>query len=196
MKYTVERFFNNTNLTCLGEGYVFYKIILEGLIYKMKDKIGRAFSEEEYRNLRFFMNLPFYHKFCIACQAVCYDSYMYGGSKIIVDPTLHTGDAQSPEGIVRLVYEEPEVKRNPYIRYDKFWTAANLTSARPHIDHAIFNGPATIVFWKDGTKTVVKHDGKGRKDKRLAILYAFFRKIYGEGKPYHNILNEIEEAVK
>ena len=65
-----------------------------------------------------------------------------------------------------------------------------------HIDHVIFNGPATIVFWKDGTKTVVKHDGKGRKDKRQAILYAFIRKIYGEGKPYHNILNEIEEAVK
>lgn len=66
----------------------------------------------------------------------------------------------------------------------------------PHIDHVVFNGPATIVFWKDGTKTVVKHDGKGRKDKRQAILYAFIRKIYGEGKSYHNILNEIEEAIK
>lgn len=66
----------------------------------------------------------------------------------------------------------------------------------PHIDHVKFNGPATIVFWKDGTKTVVKHDGKGRKDKRQAILYAFIRKIYGEGKPYHNILNEIERAIK
>lgn len=67
---------------------------------------------------------------------------------------------------------------------------------KPRIDHVKFNGPATIVFWKDGTKTVVKHDGKGRKDKRQAILYAFIRKIYGEGKPYHNILNEIEEAIK
>jgi hypothetical protein len=68
--------------------------------------------------------------------------------------------------------------------------------AKPHIDHVIFNGPATIVFWKDGTKTVVKHDGKGRKDKRTAIMYAFIRKIYGEGKAYHNILSEIEEALK
>lgn len=68
--------------------------------------------------------------------------------------------------------------------------------AEPHIDHVIFNGPATIVFWKDGTKTVVKHDGKGRKDKRTAIMYAFMRKIYGEGRSYHNILSEIEEALK
>lgn len=66
----------------------------------------------------------------------------------------------------------------------------------PHIDHVIFNGPATIVFWNDGTKTVVKHDGKGRKDKRTAIMYAFMRKIYGEGKEYHNILGEIEEVLK
>lgn len=72
------------------------------------------------------------------------------------------------------------------------WT----TQIKPHIDHVIFNGPATIVFWNDGTKTVVKHDGKGRKDKRQAILYAFMRKIYGEGKEYHNILSEIEEALK
>lgn len=66
----------------------------------------------------------------------------------------------------------------------------------PHIDHVIFNGPATIVFWKDGTKTVVKYDGKGRKDRKMAIIYAFMRKIYGEGRPYHDILNEIEEALK
>lgn len=76
----------------------------------------------------------------------------------------------------------------------KFWTCQS--SATPHIDHVIFNGPATIVFWTDGTKTVVKHDGKGRKDKRTAIMYAFMRKIYGEGRPYHDILNEIEEALK
>lgn len=72
------------------------------------------------------------------------------------------------------------------------WTS----QTKPHIDHVIFNGPATIVFWNDGTKTVVKHDGKGRKDKRTAIMYAFMRKIYGEGKEYHNILSEIEEALK
>lgn len=73
------------------------------------------------------------------------------------------------------------------------WTT---TQTKPHIDHVIFNGPATIVFWKDGTKTVVKYDGKGRKDRKMAIMYAFMRKIYGEGRPYHDILNEIEEALK
>lgn len=28
------------------------------------------------------------------------------------------------------------------------------------IDHVVFNGPATIIFWQDGTKTVLKcHEG-------------------------------------
>lgn len=67
---------------------------------------------------------------------------------------------------------------------------------KPHIDHVKFNGPATIVFWKDGTKTVVKRDYKERNDHKKAILYAFIRKIYGEGKAYHKIITEIEEAVK
>lgn len=68
------------------------------------------------------------------------------------------------------------------------------TDNKPHIDHVKFNGPATIVFWKDGTKTVVKFDGEGAKSKKLAILYAFIRKIYGEGKNYHYILEEIDNA--
>ena len=68
------------------------------------------------------------------------------------------------------------------------------TDTKPHIDHVKFNGPATIVFWKDSTKTVVKFDGEGAKSKKLAILYAFIRKIYGEGKNYHYILEEIDDA--
>lgn len=67
---------------------------------------------------------------------------------------------------------------------------------KPHIDRVKFNGPATIVFWKDGTKTVVKFDKKGVRNKKLAVLYAFIRKIYGEGRNYHYILDEIEKACK
>jgi len=204
MNLTVEQYFGNINGTCLGAGYGFFEDILKDLIYKMRDKFfdinGGPFMGEEYNHLTFVMNIPFYNKFSFVCKATGHDSDMYRGIRIIQDPTLYVGDdGGKPVGIVRLVYEEPAVKR--YSRYYDSWADAlnagiNNVLAKPHIDHVKFNGPATIVFWKDGTKTVVKHDGKGRKDKRQAILYAFIRKIYGEGKPYHNILNEIEEAVK
>ena len=223
MKCAVERVFSNLNL---GWSYENFDGMLKSLLYQMRDRIGHPFIGEEYHNLRFFMNLPLYHEFFIACQMAGKNSEWCRGVKIIEDTGLYRGDTESsPRGIVRLIYEEPA--HNDYmdcLRYcmnifetkekkkmpPKDWNTGtfyvdNLPIAIdrghgfqkvPHIDHVKFNGPATIVFWKDGTKTVVKHDGKGRKDKRLAVLYAFIRKIYGEGKPYHNILNEIEEAIK
>ena len=49
----------------------------------------------------------------------------------------------------------------------------------PLIEKVKFNGPATIVFWSDGTKTVVKKTEKDRDDKRVAILYAIGKKMFG-----------------
>lgn len=227
MKYTVERIFSNIKYECLGWSYQNFDDMLKDLIYAMVDKIGHPFIGEQYHNLRFIMNIPLYHEFLISCQMSCHDSEWYRGIKIIEDTGLYIGSTDSsPDGIVRLVYEDSshhddyinclrhcinrfetkeEKKMPPKDGNTKTVYFDNLpfTIDRghgfqkvPHINHVKFNGPATIVFWKDGTKTVVKHDGKGRKDKRLAILYAFIRKIYGEGKPYHNILNEIEEAIK
>lgn len=192
MKYTVRQIFNNLNRTCVGWSYQEFENTLKGLIYEMRNKIGHPWFGEQY--LKFVMNIPFYREFCTACQMSCHDPEMYGGIEILLDSTLCIGNTQSSDGIVLLVYEEPIQKTF----YDEIFglDRGHGFQKVPHIDHVKFNGPATIVFWKDGTKTVVKHDGKGRKDKRQAILYAFIRKIYGEGRPYHNILNEIEEAVK
>ena len=54
----------------------------------------------------------------------------------------------------------------------------------------IFNGPATIVFWSDGTKTVVKcnecckdnclgTEGCEYYTKEIGIAYAFAKKAFG-----------------
>lgn len=46
------------------------------------------------------------------------------------------------------------------------------------IDRVIFNPPATIVYWKDGSKTVVKvHDEDFDEEKGFAM--AVCRKLYG-----------------
>lgn len=45
------------------------------------------------------------------------------------------------------------------------------------IKKVIFNGPATIIFWADGDKTVVKcHEGD-TYDKRLGFMYACTKRI-------------------
>lgn len=191
-KYEVTRYFDDMNLVCLGKSHKYYDYVLEELISKMENKIGRPLFVDEYRsNLKFVMDAPFYDGFCSACKMSGYDSPpMYRGIPCLqyARSYMDMSNTRSPGGIVKLVYKMPEVN----LGLDRGHGFQKV----PHIDHVKFNDPATIVFWKDGTKTVVKHDGKGRKDKRQAILYAFIRKIYGEGRPYHDILNEIEEAVK
>ena len=55
----------------------------------------------------------------------------------------------------------------------------------------IRNGPATIVFWKDGTKTVVKcHDEDFDVEKGLAM--ALCRKVWGRAQT-GRFLKKVEE---
>lgn len=62
------------------------------------------------------------------------------------------------------------------LRVDPRATATRTGLATPL--RVIRNGPATIVFWKDGTKTVVKcHDEDYDPEKGLAM--ALCRKLWG-----------------
>ena len=111
MKYTVEQTFYDLKHTCLGWSYQRYDDVFKDLIHQMRDKIGHPFIGEQDRNLKILMNIPFYSKFTMACQASFRDSNMYRDIRIFLDPTLRVGDSQFPYGIVRLVYEEPELKK-------------------------------------------------------------------------------------
>lgn len=63
----------------------------------------------------------------------------------------------------------------------------------PEIKNVIFNDPATIVFWSDGTKTVVKkqkEDKKKKFDKEKGLAMAIAKKaLSNEG----NYFNEIKK---
>lgn len=60
-------------------------------------------------------------------------------------------------------------------------TEATLTPVVPEIERVIFNEPATIVFWNDGTKTVVKCMEGELFDEEKGIAMAFMKKLYGKG---------------
>ena len=197
----VERVFPNSYLR--GRDYTWFQYVFDSLVEEMKFRICGCFMDKQ---ATFVMNREMYRLFYSVAPMIKgpYWNGIYIKEDLIPDCVPWDKD-EKPKGRILLEYREPV-----YIPFDlterrnempprssnhvEFYLSA--IPRVPHIDHVIFNNPATIVFWKDGTKTVVKHDGKGRKDKRQAILYAFIRKIYGEGKPYHNILNEIEEAIK
>ena len=56
----------------------------------------------------------------------------------------------------------------------------------PRIEKVIFNNPATIVFWADGTKTVVKVQGKDRFNKEKGLAMAISKKALGNNGRYYN----------
>ena len=53
-------------------------------------------------------------------------------------------------------------------------------------ERIIFNGNATIVFWKDGTKTVVKASDEAFIDPEKGFLIAYFQKWCGLSKTKAN----------
>jgi len=54
----------------------------------------------------------------------------------------------------------------------------------------IFNPPATIVFWTDGTKTVVKCSADDEFDKYRGFTMAYLKKSLGSGKKSERFIND------
>ena len=54
------------------------------------------------------------------------------------------------------------------------------------IKDVIFNPPATIVFWSDRTKTVVKAHDDGEYDPEKGLAMAFSKKFLGNNYEYYN----------
>lgn len=63
-----------------------------------------------------------------------------------------------------------------------------------NIKRVIFNGPATIVFWNDGTKTVVKCAEEEIYNKRTAIMWAIMKKAYGNSSRVNKAFDELIEG--
>lgn len=58
----------------------------------------------------------------------------------------------------------------------------------------IINKGATILFWEDGTKTIVRKCKEDKYDKRIGFLTAFFQKYSGLTKNKANkFLSELRE---
>lgn len=65
----------------------------------------------------------------------------------------------------------------------------------PYITKVIFNGPATIVFFKDGSKEVVKCKNMSwRYNPEIGILYAVLKHTCDK-KTYDNNLRVIDEMI-
>lgn len=75
------------------------------------------------------------------------------------------------------------------------WNMYDLLSSGGHkmnskIKNVIFNDPATIVFWTDGTKTVVKAQDGDEFDPEKGLAMAISKKALGNKGNYCNVLKK------
>ena len=72
-------------------------------------------------------------------------------------------------------------------------TAAPITFSmdyRHQIKKVIFNDPATIIFWKDGSKTVVKCQPNDKYDKMTGFAMACSKRMFGNKGNYYEVFKK------
>lgn len=81
-------------------------------------------------------------------------------------------------------------KTSPFLSYwmsiDEWRKTFKTEKKLVEIDKVIFNDPATIVIWKDGTKTVVKAGKDEYFDKEKGLAMAISKKVLGNEGNYYN----------
>lgn len=100
-----------------------------------------------------------------------------------------TGTARVSYRSLYDIRNDDEVPRNIY--RDLLNSTYGIGSLRiPEIKNVIFNDPATIVFWDDGTKTVVKCQDGDEFDPEKGLAMAIAKKAYGNKGSYCNKLKK------
>lgn len=72
-----------------------------------------------------------------------------------------------------------------------------LDDVMPDIERVIFNNPATIVYWDDGTKTVVKCQDGDTYSQETGLAMAIAKKVFGNNSSYNEVFKQwVEQGSK
>jgi hypothetical protein len=82
--------------------------------------------------------------------------------------------------------DECEHKVSYSDHYDRNRFEKDIAPKRPEIKRVVFNEPATIVFWSDNTKTVVKCQDGDIYDPEKGLAMAIAKKYLGNKGSYCN----------
>lgn len=92
------------------------------------------------------------------------------------------------EMLDQLQEEEEEKKRAEFARVQ-----AHNAVLRDMVEDVKFSGPCTIVFWNDGTKTMVRCHEKDHMDQEKGILACMAKKLYDNTNIFNEVLREYAE---
>ena len=95
---------------------------------------------------------------------------------------------------IKLVYEK-SILYHIYANNNLFFSPSEINNI-PEVKKVIFNDPATIVYWKDGTKTVVKCQKGDYFDLEKGFAMAFLKKCWGNKSNFNDKLRKIIKEAK
>lgn len=124
---------------------------------------------------------------CVVCRNINYcaekDKH-YGMSKVCVDfapinisvaGRLRDCVNMNPTSTKVTIKDEVEISINDISKY---------------IKNVIFNPPATIIMWEDGTKTVVKAQEGDTFDPEAGFAMAVIKKAFGNKSSYYDVVKK------
>lgn len=76
------------------------------------------------------------------------------------------------------------------IRHAERRPSLGITKTCPSIERVLFNDPATIIFWSDGTKTVVKAQNNEPFDPEKGLAVAISKKFLGNKGNFNNVFKK------
>ena len=155
---------------------------------KSRDLIGVSVSEKHWK----FIQYPKERFMPVRNSDVIFEDYI----ESIIKDMLMAKDREMTEKINKLWEFSPGVMR--YLECDEkaVKEAINMRfgiasmAIGDQIKKVIFNNPATIVLWEDGTKTVVKKQKGERWDKEKGLAMAIVKKISGNTGNYNDIFKK------
>lgn len=141
--------------------------------------------------------------YCKAYEHEITDGFHCAGCRIADDLLNFNHTARSFWKLEETITEEEEMPTRINVDYGSMFTGIKMMPInneeaskmyREQIDKVkkvIFNYPATIILWNDGTKTVVRCGDDEKFDPEKGIAMCLLKKILGNTGDYNNYIRHL-----
>lgn len=188
--YTIAKFVRRDEINASGMR------IFKEMFNTLQHKFGNINKDDCYWQI----NSRSFYKICEICTMMGFDferDIECNKNRVTINGinVLFTYDSDSIyEPLlfeIKLVYKKPilhHIYANNYLNF--------FSNNIPEVKKVIFNDPATIVYWKDETKTVVKCQEGDDFDPEKGFAMAFIKKCWGNKGNFNDKLIKIMKEAK
>ena len=120
----------------------------------------------------------------------------FGGTESVPTIRFEIECVPNPDGYIPdedIPFCDGDCDRCEYADDEDEWYTENLMWGIPDVRRVIFNPPATIVFWDDGTKTVVKAMDGEKFERYAGFAMACMKKMFGSTSRAKAIMEECDQ---